>query len=181
MTTQPRKPAIIKETQIIVESTRLDSYGNMWATDQNGDETKIAAKRSHLFPMFQPGRGVNLYWAKYMDKLYVAEAQPLGDMISAPYEPPKLIVEVPTQTATKAYEGVAPPPVREPSGQEVGLWWKEIGKMIRSHTLSEIFGVANSIEITKAYRTQALGILKLPFDGAKLPQFDKPKIEQKEG
>jgi len=97
MTTQTRKPAIIKETQIIVESTRLDDYGNLWVLDKNGDETKIAQKRSHLFPIFQPERGVNLYWAKYMDKLYVAEAQPLGDMINAPAEKPTLTTPTPDQ------------------------------------------------------------------------------------
>ena len=162
MTTQARKPAIIKETQIIVESVRLDDYGNLWVLDKNGDETKIAQKRSHLFPIFQPERGVNLYWAKYMDKLYVAEAQPLGDMISAPAEKPTLTTETPDQAEIDASVGKA----RQVAPQERGMFWKELGEMLRAGDIDK--DSPHYKTLRKAYYAEMFSVLGI-------------KIEQKEG
>ena len=159
MTTQARKPAIIKETQIIVESVRLDDYGNLWVLDKNGDETKIAQKRSHLFPIFQPERGVNLYWAKYMDKLYVAEAQPLGDMISAPAEKPTLTTETPDQAEIDASAGK--PPARTPAPQEVGMWFKEAGEMIRAKDIKQDHPMYH--DLRNAYYKKMFEVLGIPM------------------
>lgn len=58
-----------------------------------------------------------------------------------------------------------------PAPQAVGMVTKEIGDMIRSKYLKPIFGDDAYLELIKWYRSQVLGITRINFDGAKLPDF----------
>ena len=62
-------------------------------------------------------------------------------------------------------------------GQREGMWWKELGEIIRADQMVKMFGKENAIAIIKAYRAELLGATRIPFDGAKLPQWKKENIE----
>lgn len=71
-------------------------------------------------------------------------------------------------------EPVPPQPGEElpaPAPQAVGMLTKEIGDMIRAEMLGKIFGPKIAVELTKWYRSQALGITRIPYDGKDLPVF----------
>lgn len=70
-------------------------------------------------------------------------------------------------------DNVPPPPT--PAPQAVGMVTKEIGDMIRAKYLFTIFGEEAQFELIKWYRSQVLGITRIPYDGAKLPKFEAQK------
>jgi len=43
--------------------------------------------------------------------------------------------------------------------QERGMWWKEIGELIRTDKLRAVFGEKDSLIITRAYKLQAIASL----------------------
>lgn len=45
------------------------------------------------------------------------------------------------------------------SGEERGMWWKEIGELIRSEKLEEVFGEKDAPIIKRAYKLQAIASL----------------------
>lgn len=59
-----------------------------------------------------------------------------------------------------------------PNPQAVGMMTKEIGDMIRAERLNGLFGHGTAVELIKWYRSQTLGITRVPFDGEKLPKFE---------
>lgn len=64
------------DTIIVVATTRIDGSGNLWVAPKgDGDEVKIAAKRSNLHPLFQQGKAILLDWQTYLGKSYVANAK----------------------------------------------------------------------------------------------------------
>ena len=79
---------------------------------------------------------------------------------------------VPKEVAKKS---PAPEPKPEPAPQAVGMITKEIGDMIRSKYLKPLFGDEIYGELINWYRAQTLGITRVPFDSAKLPQFGVAK------
>lgn len=65
-----------------------------------------------------------------------------------------------------------PPPgthKAEPAPQVVGMLTKEIGDMIRAEKLSVVFGSIIANKLTEWYRSQALGISRVSWDGKDLP------------
>ena len=85
----------------------------------------------------------------------------------------------PEQTDAVKPEEVVPPRVEinkgseaPPNPQAVGMITKEIGDMIRAERLNGLFGHDTAVELIKWYRSQTLGITRVPYDGAKLPKFE---------
>ena len=113
---------------VVVGTTEKDEYGNLWVTPKGGgDRIKIAKKREGLHPLFQQGVAVMLKWQTYQDHPYVADAKLVAGELQPAQEPTILpkdekIIEEARKEATK----------KEPSGQETGMWFKEIGLGIRS-------------------------------------------------
>jgi len=64
-----------------------------------------------------------------------------------------------------------PVPVTAIAPQAVGMMTKEIGDMIRAKMLTVIYGTKIANELTKWYRSQALGITRINYDGKDLPVF----------
>lgn len=84
------------DTVIVVGTTELDEYGNMWVTPKGGGErVKIAAKRSGLHPLFEQGKAVLLKWQTYQDHPYVADAKLVAGELQPAVTPPQ--VETPDQ------------------------------------------------------------------------------------
>ena len=69
---------------------------------------------------------------------------------------------------------VPPQPGEElpaPAPQAVGMMTKEIGDMMRADRLKAIFGPKITVELIKWYRSQALGITRIPFESKDLPEY----------
>ncbi len=119
------------DTVIVVGTTELDEYGNMWVTPKGGGErVKIAKKREGLHPLFKQGKAVLLKWETYQNHPYVADAKLVAGELQPPQEPTILpkdqkIIEEARKEAVK----------KEPSGQETGMWWKEVGNRIGDGTI----------------------------------------------
>lgn len=95
-----QQPKIISQQVIVVDFAETDDYGNLQVTDKGGGTTKVSKKREHLHELFQEGQAVELFFAKYMDVVYVAGAK---------------LVETPPPTAP-----VTPPPqIDEPTEEEL--------------------------------------------------------------
>ena len=63
---------------ITVASYRKDDYGNMHVKDSEGNEHKVGAKRSQLFPFIEQsvGHEIKLKYKEYQGKEYIAEVEP---------------------------------------------------------------------------------------------------------
>ena len=63
---------------ITVASYRKDDYGNMHIKDSEGNEHKVGAKRSQLFPFIEQsvGHDITLKYREYQGKEYIAEVEP---------------------------------------------------------------------------------------------------------
>jgi len=170
MTTQ-RKQTIVDETVIVVADTRKDQYNNLFVTDAEGNEVKISEKRAHLHPIFQKGKAVQLGWAEYMNRPYVAEAQLVGDIVDFDLNKKPQPAATPDQAEIDSSY--------KPSPQEVGMCVKEIGELIRTHTLSEVIGKENCPAIVCAYRTNVLKGAGM-IDKVDISKYPAYKSEDKE-
>lgn len=173
-----------KDTVITVGVTREDEYGNLWVTPQGGDkEIKIAAKREALHPLFEQGKAVLCHWETYKNIPYVSDAKWVEGELPPPREPYK-------GQNTRFERGEYPdgdfdgrteaeidkPEIKHTvSGVEIGRCWNAIDTLYVNDKLQVLFGKENAIAILKYYRGVLQSTLKLPVDGAKLPQWDKTK------
>ena len=102
------------------------------------------------------------------NKWQITDIVPVGNQLPAPVKTPQ--TPLPKETQDQINKDVPLPP---PAPQAVGMMTKEIGDMIRADMLSKIFGAEASVELVKWYRSQTLGITRIPYDGTKLPKFKK--------
>ena len=58
-------------------------------------------------------------------------------------------------------------------GQREGMCWKEIGELIRTGTIVNVYGKENAKEITKQYRAYIVEYTSLTIDRMKLPNWEK--------
>ncbi len=61
------------DTNIVVQSTEIDTYGNQIITAADGQEYKIGVKRAHLHPLAQPDTPLILKWSNFKDTDYVSD------------------------------------------------------------------------------------------------------------
>ena len=98
----------MEDTIVVVGVTREDEYGNLWVTPKGeGEEIKIASKRSNLHPLFEQGRAVLLHWETYKGKTYVADAKTVAGELPPPVDPPKTVTPddtTSTSVTTKAHK-----------------------------------------------------------------------------
>jgi len=78
-----QKVEITRTAEILVASTKKDTYGNLIVTDKAGGEYKVGVKRERLFAYFQPDTAVHLEYAVFMNKEYIANAIPMNQLIKA--------------------------------------------------------------------------------------------------
>lgn len=117
----------MKDTVIVVGKTEVDGWGNLWITPKDkGDRVKIAKKREKLHPLFEQGKAVLLHWEVYMDKPYVANAELVTGNLPEPTKPIEPPLH-PDEPKPEELHKIAP--------QETGMWYKEVGEMIRAGKL----------------------------------------------
>ncbi len=154
------EPVIINATVIQVKSTTKDTYGNLIVTPEVGEDIKIGVKRENLFEVFQEGRAVKLYWAEYMHKKYVARAELFDGL-------PPVEKRIKPITAGVEVEPLSPVVVKEhKSSPETGMWWKELGDMLRAGDIDKTKPEGKLMRI--AYYSEMMRVLNI-------------KIEQKGG
>jgi hypothetical protein len=69
------EPKIERYEIISVKSTQKNQYGDLLVNDS----LKVGNKRSHLFDVFKLGADVKIGYATYMDKEYIASAEPTDE------------------------------------------------------------------------------------------------------
>ena len=148
-------------TIITVESTTIDSYGNMMVTPKGGGkDIRIGVKRKQLFAFFSDGVAVELIWSKFNDNDYVSDAKLVAEGLPAPKQP----------IETEAMKAPLEPSHQPPAPQAVGMLTKEIGDMIRAKMLTTLFGATIKNELVRWYRSQVFGISRITYDGKDLPE-----------
>ncbi len=109
----------IIRTQVVVVADREENqYGDTIFHDMEGNEYKLGNKRAHLSDQIVVGRATELGWAHFNND-YIATAK---------------LVEGELPEATKPPGGErteSGKPNHKPSGEERGMWLKELGSMLR--------------------------------------------------
>ena len=95
----------------------------------------------------QVGRAYSFTMGEYNGKPFVKDFEPMSEALAG---------KMPQPTVTPAIPSVA----RKPSGEEVGMWWKELGEGLRSGYIKE-----RAMEI--AYKAQMLSVLPLEIEKKK--------------
>ena len=116
---------IVREEIIVVDHATPDSYGNLMVTDKTGREHRVNQKHSSLHPIFQPDMAVKVGYGNFMNKEFIHTAIQVKDNLPPPVKP--TILPEHQEVIDKVKEAVKP----QPSGQEVGLFWKELGEWLR--------------------------------------------------
>ncbi len=151
--------AIVRTEIFTVESTSLDGYGSLVVLDKAGQEHKINKKHESLHPIFQAGQAVEVGYGNFMDHDFIHTAKAVAEGLAPPVAPKP----APTEEQPAPKTTIAP--------QAVGMMTKEIGDMIRAKMLTVIYGTKIANELTTWYRSQALGITRINYDGKDLPVF----------
>lgn len=166
---------IIKITNVHQEFTKNGAeWMKVAGVDANGKETTklVFDKHKNKWPLLVEGATLEFKMAKQ------GQFWNITDILPVETPPPQSSQEVLPKDQKEInrarQEGKE---TNQPAPQAVGMLTKEIGDMIRADKLIPIFGKETAIELVGWYREQTLGITRIPFDGAKLPQFSK--VEKK--
>ena len=154
-----------KDTIIMVGVTELDGYNNLWVTPQGGgDKIKIGAKRKYLHPIFEQGKAVMLHWETYKDKTYVSDAKLVAGELPTLTKQTTILPEHQKviEEARAEVSGKHP----APPGQQVGMWWKELGTRIGDGSLERDFP-KSYVKIKAQYYHEMFKILRLKTDTEK--------------
>jgi len=151
------KVIVVKRTEQCLAANKTP-YLKVTVDGDDGKEHSYNIFDQALWNLFGANMAVKVTLEKKGQYWNVTGAQSAGDALPSATVPP------PDSTPPKAH-------TPEPNPQAVGMVIKEIGEMQRAGKLSEIFGVEIAIELVKWYRGEVLAITRIPFDGAKLPQF----------
>jgi len=144
-----------KETVIVVGVTREDGYGNLWVTPAGGgEEVKIGEKRSQLHPLFEQGKAVMLHWETYKNRPYVSDAKAVEGELPGPQPSGEMLEE--------HKEVIAEVVKVKPAPQEIGMWWKELGEMIRAKDIDITKPAGKAMRI--AYYAQMLSVLPIKIE-----------------
>ena len=115
---------ITRDDVVVINTVSNNSYGDLLFTDKGGGEYKISDKRvKHFEGIILPDTAVKLSFAlSSRGTEYIHKAVAVAGEL--PPQAPKLKPEQPKEKPSE----VAP--------QERGMWWKEVGEMIRAGKIS---------------------------------------------
>ncbi len=132
MPEQKKPNPIIRTEVVVVESMDYDKYGNLLFKDKEGRDHKLGEKRIHLADQIVEGRAVELGYAEYMNKEYIADCKLVETQLPPPEKPKKIESSIPkTEHKPEAKHEIAP--------QAIGMTTKEVGDLIRAKMLTEVF------------------------------------------
>ncbi len=154
---------------VIIDKVEDDDYqGKAFkkVTDKTGKVFNVkygqGGKLKEKWPLLVGGTTIEIEWGVYNEKPFVRDFKVVAEAGQ--------VAELPSQKP----DSLPPQPGEElppPAPQAVGMMTKEIGDMMRAEMLGKIFGAKIAVELTKWYRSQALGITRIPYEGKDLPVF----------
>lgn len=148
--TQERKNPIIRREKFVVDHTEKNTYGDLIVASQSGNEYKIGVKRKHLFDYFQDGTEVVVGYASYMNREYIDEVTPSNQVVST--DTP-IHNEKPVEISKKTI-----------SGEELGMWYKELGNRIGDGSIEKDYPKAH-IKIKGQYYKRMSEVTGVDFKG----------------
>ncbi len=154
----------MNDTVIVVGVTRVDGYNNLWVTPAGGgEEIKVGAKRGNLHSLFQQGKAIMLHWETYKNISYVSDAKLVEGELPSPTKPTILPEhkEVISKAKAEAREPIKPQLVEHKSSPETGMWWKELGDMLRSGDIDKTTPLGKVMRST--YYTEMGRVLGIPI------------------
>lgn len=154
---------ITRSAIIVVDTVSNNTYGDLVFTDKGGGNYKVGNKRVKYFEdKIISGMSVQLNFSQAYGKEYIYNASLVDGNLPPPVTPP-----LPEQ-GNPSNEEVGQP--RQVNPQAVGMITKEIGDMIRSQKLSEIYGRETASRLISWYRQQTLNITGVQWSN--LPNFE---------
>jgi hypothetical protein len=148
------QPQIVRSEVVVIDTVGENDYGDLLFTDKTGTDHKIGEKRKRYFDVIKPGAAVQLNYATAYGKEYIYNAVPVGDNLPPPVTPAKPPV-------VESEKPKAQPAPQRHSGEEIGMWWKELGEMLRS---GDIEPGAYRDFLRKYYYAQMMNVLGLKFE-----------------
>ncbi len=162
--------AIVRTEIFTIESVALDGYGNLVVIDKTGKERRVNKKHESLHPVFVAGQAVEVGLGNFMNKEFIHTAKAVAEGLAPPPTVIKPEYDIKEENQPRdSFPQVGVKPV--PAPQAVGMMTKEIGDMIRAKMLTVIYGTKIANELAIWYRSQALGITRINYDGKDLPVF----------
>lgn len=133
------------KTITVGEVEGLNEYGDLLFKDEDGNDYKIKSKRDKLFQAVQEGNKLELHIDTFRDHDYISGLT---------------LLEGKAQEAeiTKKPAGQA----SEHSGQETGMWWKELGEMLRSDDIDKTTPMGKALR--SAYYAQMFSVLGIKME-----------------
>ena len=148
----------IIRTQVVVVADRdINQYGDTIFHDGEGKEYKLGNKRADMSDQIVEGRAVSLGWANFKDRDYIATAKLVEGELPDEVKP--------TAHAYKAPESAAPktqPARYDPSGQERGMWWKQLGDDLRSGHVDRTSSLGKALR--KCYFAEMFKVLDITME-----------------
>ena len=125
------EPTIIRTQVVVVADRDVSQYGDTIFHDGEGNEFKLGKKRAHLSDQIVEGHAVQIGWANYMNKDYIATVKLVEGKLPPPVKPK------PVESANPPEEEVKAAIQAKINPQERGMWWKELGEMLRSSDIDK--------------------------------------------
>ena len=148
-----RRVEIIKQPVVVLGEgdyyTESEDYLNF--TDKAGTEYRLKKKnRDESVDLIKnnPGKAVKLNYGNYMNTDFIHYVSAVEGEL-----PPEVTPVTPV---------VKDIPTTKPSGQEVGLWWKEIGEMLRCGDIDT--SKSHGKLVRAAYYAQMFSVLDIKFE-----------------
>ena len=153
---------ITRTKPIVVNEVGQNEYGDLTFTDKEGNSYKVKKTRRQYFDkIIAPDTAVQLNYAVYMKTEYVYSAEPVAGKL-----PPSVKVEtVPVPGVEIPPQPPKPPPSPAPkpiSGQEEGMWWKQLGDDLRSGHIDKTTSQGKLVR--RVYFSKMFQVLGIKFD-----------------
>ncbi len=154
--------AVITKSKVItVGAVDHNTYGDLTFTDKEGNSYKVAVKRIKFFEsIITPGAAVKLNYAEAYGKPYIYSAVRVEGALPPAVKPQEPLQE--HQEVIKEAVKSTTTAVKEVSGQEQGMWWKEMGECFRTGLFKKDEGVGKTLWIR--YCSQMLDKLGISIE-----------------
>ena len=135
-----------------------NSYDAVVVKDDQGKDRKFSLFDPDLKKLFREAKEGSLALDIVVEKNEKGFLNPIsGKLVSEELLPP-----------AKPLEHQEIP---QPAPQAVGMVTNNICQLVVADKLTAIFGKKIGVELVKWYRAQVLGITRIPFEGADLPEY----------
>jgi len=150
----------ITRTEIVipVNAGQPDQYGNLVFKDKAGKDFKVGKKRAQLFPLIRPDNAIEIGWAEYMNKPYIATIREVSQGLPPPTPAPSYTPKLVESSIPKADATSASTPTRETTreinGAAVGMTTNIIWEMMKAKMLQSTFGEPTAEALRERFKKE---------------------------